>query len=202
MDILHLLFHFIIIIIIISNLTIYSSSLATNSTSCLPQNCGNGPNITFPFWIPQQQQPSCGSPQFNITCKNHNPTVSISNQDYVVKDIFHNNYSFALASLDALNESNLCPTPRRNFSLHGTPFHYSDLSVDLFFYYNCSSPYADKTYSVDCASNGTGFSSFAVFHTEMLEKHNYSIDHVRVWFMYLFMLMDLKCCCMNLILMF
>ncbi|KAD7117384.1 hypothetical protein E3N88_04652 [Mikania micrantha] len=173
---LHFFFNFIIIIIFFFIFKVDSASHPTNSTSCVPQNCGNGPNITFPFWIPQLQQPSCGSPQFNITCKNNDPIVMISNQDYVIKDIFHNNYSFVLVSKDAFNESNLCPIPLRNFSLHGTPFSYSDLSTDMFLFYNCSSLYEEETYSVDCASNGTGFSSFAVFHPEILQKHNYSID--------------------------
>ncbi|KAL8249153.1 hypothetical protein R6Q59_006021 [Mikania micrantha] len=173
---LHFFFNFIIIIIIFFIFKVDSASHPTNSTSCVPQNCGNGPNITFPFWIPQLQQPSCGSPQFNITCKNNDPIVTISNQDYVIKDIFHNNYSFVLVSKDAFNESNLCPTPLRNFSLHGTPFSYSDLSTDMFLFYNCSSLYEEETYPVDCASNGTDFSSFAVFHPEILQKYNYSID--------------------------
>ncbi|KAI3732142.1 hypothetical protein L1987_63340 [Smallanthus sonchifolius] len=153
-----------------------SASLPTNSTTCVPQNCGNGPNITSPFWIPQQQPPSCGSPQFNITCKNHNPIIIISNQDYVIKHIFHNNHSFVLVSAHAFNESNLCPTPLTNFSLDATPFSFAELSTDLYFFYNCSSPYKEETYLVDCASNGTKFSSFAVFHPEILEKHSYSID--------------------------
>ncbi|KAI3818858.1 hypothetical protein L1987_12679 [Smallanthus sonchifolius] len=70
----------------------------------------------------------------------------------------------------------MCPTPLTNFSLHGTTFSYTDLSNDLFFFYNCSSPHNVETYSVDCASNGTSFSSFATFHPEKLASHNYSID--------------------------
>ncbi|XP_022025364.1 LEAF RUST 10 DISEASE-RESISTANCE LOCUS RECEPTOR-LIKE PROTEIN KINASE-like 1.2 isoform X4 [Helianthus annuus] len=169
------IFSQIIIIFIYSNFKVDSASLATNSTTCVPQNCGNGPTITSPFWIPQRQQPSCGSPQFNITCKDRNPIIRISNQDYVVKDIFQNNYSFVLVSKDAFNESNMCPTPLTNFSLQGTPFSYSDLSVNISFFYNCSSRFEEETYSIDCASNGN-FSSFAVFHPEILEKYNYSID--------------------------
>ncbi|XP_076945692.1 LEAF RUST 10 DISEASE-RESISTANCE LOCUS RECEPTOR-LIKE PROTEIN KINASE-like 1.2 [Bidens hawaiensis] len=170
---LHFFFKFIIIFFIF---TVESASLPTNLTTCVPQTCGNGPNITTPFWIPQLQPPSCGSPQFNITCINLNPVITISNQDYVIKDVFHNNHSFVLVTKYAFDESNKCPTPLTNFSLHETPFSYSDLSTDLFFFYNCSFPYRKETYLIDCASNGTRLTSFAVFHPEILKKHNYSID--------------------------
>ncbi|KAL4573391.1 hypothetical protein LXL04_020194 [Taraxacum kok-saghyz] len=35
---------------------------------------------------------------------------------------------------------------------------------------------SDKTYEVDCDTNSSQFSSFAIFHPEILEKKNYSID--------------------------
>ncbi|XP_071717704.1 LEAF RUST 10 DISEASE-RESISTANCEUS RECEPTOR-LIKE PROTEIN KINASE-like 1.2 [Rutidosis leptorrhynchoides] len=153
------------------------SSQGTKSVSCLPKHCGNGPNITTPFWIPQQQDSSCGSIGFNITCKNSYPTIIIDNQDYVVKNIFYNNNSFLLVNTNAFYESNLCAVPIRNFSLNGTPFSYGFLSVDLYFFYNCRDPYDKKTYSVDCAtSKSSNLSSFAVFHPEILEKNNYSIN--------------------------
>lgn len=169
--------HFLITIILFAYFFNISVSLATNSSSCLPQNYGNGPNITFPFWISQQQSPSCGSPEFNITCKNNYPILGISNDDYVIKDIFYINYSFVLVSAKAFNQNNLCPVPIRNFSINGiSPFGYSILSVNLYFFFNCRYPYNKKTYAVDCATNGSIFSSFAVFHPEILVKNNYSID--------------------------
>ncbi|PWA75742.1 hypothetical protein CTI12_AA240870 [Artemisia annua] len=162
--------------IIFAYLTVVSLSLGTNSTSCLPQNCGNGPNITFPFWIPQLQESSCGSNGFNITCKNSYPIIMIGGEDYVIKNISYTNFSVVLVNANAFNKSNKCPIPLRNFSVSGTPFRYSDLSVDVDFFYNCKNDYKEKTYSVDCATNGSSLSSFAVFHPEILEKNNYSID--------------------------
>lgn len=153
-----------------------SLSLSSNSTSCLPQNCGNGPNITFPFFIPQLQEPDCGSHGFNITCKNKNPVLTISNDDYIIRDIFYSNSSFLLVSSKAFSDTNQCPIPLRNFSSNETPFSYSSLTIDLHFYYNCSIPYSEKTYTIDCDTNSSRFSSFAVFHPEILMRNNYSID--------------------------
>lgn len=163
-------------IIFLAYLTVESLSLGSNSSSCFPQNCGNGPNISFPFWLLQQQEPSCGSPGFNITCKNNYPVLMISGDDYLVKDIFYSNNSVNLVGMKAFNETNLCPIPLRNFSVDGSPFSYSSLSVDLYFFYNCTSPYAEMTYSIHCPKNGSHLSSFGVFHPEILKKHNYSID--------------------------
>ncbi|KVI04466.1 hypothetical protein Ccrd_017213 [Cynara cardunculus var. scolymus] len=163
-------------IIFLAYLTVQSLSLASNSTSCVPQNCGNGPNISFPFWLLQQQEPSCGSPGFNLTCKNNYPVLMLSGDDYLVKDIFYANNSVNLVGMKAFNETNLCPIPLRNFSVDGSPFSYSSLSVYLYFFYNCTSPYAEMTYSIDCSKNGSRLSSFGVFHPEILKKHNYSVD--------------------------
>ncbi|CAI9299797.1 unnamed protein product [Lactuca saligna] len=157
-------------------LNLQSLSLSSSSTSCSPQNCGNGPNITSPFFIPQLQEPDCGSHGFNITCKNKNPVLTISNDDYIIKDIFYSNNSFLLVSSKAFSNTNKCPIPLRNFSTNETPFSYSALTIDLHFYYNCSIPYSEKTYTIDCDTNSSRFSSFAVFHPEILMRNNYSID--------------------------
>lgn len=169
----HKIFFFLTIF---THLILQSFSLSSNSTSCSPQNCGNGPNITFPFFIPQQQESSCGSRGFNITCKNNHPVIKISDDDYIVKDIFYSNNSLLIVSSKAFNTTNNCPIPLKNFTTNGTPFSYSDLTIDLHFFYNCSQPYLEKTYTVNCGTNSTQFSSFAVFHPEILEKRNYSID--------------------------
>lgn len=161
---------------IFSYINLSSLSLSSNSISCLPKNYGNGPNLTFPFFIPQQQEPDCGSHGFNITCKNKNPVLIISNDDYIIKDIFYSNSSFLVVSSKAFINTNKCPIPLRNFSTNETPFSYSSLTIDLHFYYSCSIPYSEKTYTIDCDTNSSRFSSFAVFHPEILKTNNYSIN--------------------------
>ncbi|KAM7479682.1 hypothetical protein LguiA_027895 [Lonicera macranthoides] len=166
---------FHILIITFTSLMVEALSAGLNFTSCVLQNCGNGPNISYPFWIPQNQESYCGSLGFNITCKNNNPVITISEDDYILKDIFYSNNSFLLADADVNDKNHTCPTPRNNFSIDGTPFSYGPAYANLYFLYDCSYPHPRATYQVSCASNTT-YHSFAVFHTEVLREWNYSAD--------------------------
>ncbi|KAA8542732.1 hypothetical protein F0562_023884 [Nyssa sinensis] len=151
-------------------------SVGLNSGLCVPKNCGNGPNISYPFWIPDEQESYCGSSGFQITCNSNNPVLAISDDDYVIKEIIYTNHSFLLANAAAFDSGTTCPIPLHNFSINHTPFSYGPSYWDLFFFYNCTSPANEYgTYSVDCASNATHH-SFAVFHSELLEFKNYSIE--------------------------
>ncbi|KAG8387980.1 hypothetical protein BUALT_Bualt02G0077500 [Buddleja alternifolia] len=143
------------------------------SNSCMPHKC-NGLDIINPFWIPNLQQLHCGSPGFNITCYDNKPLIKINGEDFIIRDIFYKNNSFLLAKYH--DETNSCPIPVHNFSVIETPFSYGPDTTDLFFLYNCTSPYDRETYSVECASNSNASHySFAVFHVELLEHWNYSI---------------------------
>ncbi|XAR67538.1 Non-specific serine/threonine protein kinase [Bertholletia excelsa] len=147
--------------------------------SCTPQNCGKGPNISYPFWIANGQESYCGRPNFVVTCKDQNPLLTISGDDYFITDVFYANSSLLLTytNLKLYNFENPCPIPLHNFSIEGTPFEYSDGYGDLFFFYNCTSYPVLPTlgYPIDCASDLTHF-SFAAFHKQLMESNNYSID--------------------------
>ncbi|KAF5934534.1 hypothetical protein HYC85_030705 [Camellia sinensis] len=147
----------------------------------MPRNCRNGPNISYPFWITNLHESCCGQPNFEVTCNGGNPVVAISDDDYVIEEIFYTNNSFLLANSMVYDFENTCPIPLHNFSIEGTAYNYSPSYVDLFFFYNCSTyPIKDPTYRVDCASNAADL-SFAVFHKEVLEYENYSIDSCNSW---------------------
>lgn len=154
-------------------LLLFTSSLAY-SRACLPQTC-SGLNIKHPFWIPGLQESHCGSPGFNITCYDNNPVININGGGFIIRDIFYKNASFLLAELNLFDDDIKCPTPQRNFSVDGTPFSYGPATTDLFFFYNCTTPYDRETYAVDCASNASHH-SFAIFHVELLEHWNYSVE--------------------------
>ncbi|XP_027123241.2 LEAF RUST 10 DISEASE-RESISTANCEUS RECEPTOR-LIKE PROTEIN KINASE-like 1.2 isoform X2 [Coffea arabica] len=145
----------------------------TNSSACEPQNCGNGLKIEYPFWIPGRQESYCGSPMFNVTCRDRNPILKISDDDYIIRDIFYTNDSILLSPAELYNVSDQCPAPQHNFSTGGTPFSYGPETVDLFFFYNCTEPYQEETYPLDCACNASHH-AFAVFHTEILDHRNHS----------------------------
>ncbi|PSR84711.1 Leaf rust 10 disease-resistance locus receptor-like protein kinase [Actinidia chinensis var. chinensis] len=143
--------------------------------ACKPQNCGNAPNISYPFWIANRQESYCGHPHFEVACNGKDPVLTISNDDYIIKDVFYANNSFLLAIQTVYDFNNSCPTPLHNFSIFRTPFEYSLGYADLFFFYDCTSYPVDVTYPVACASNSTHH-SFAVFHKEILEHNKFSFE--------------------------
>ncbi|XAR55971.1 hypothetical protein NMG60_11036236 [Bertholletia excelsa] len=151
--------------------------------TCRPQNCGNGPNISYPFWITNQQDPNCGysSPNFRVSCIGQSPVIQVSSYQYILEYIFYDNSSFLLARTMALDFDNTCPIPLQNFSTDGTPFQYGPSYIDLFFFYNCSKSYDDAMYQVDCASSNTTRYSFGVFHKEFLDFRNYSTGLCESW---------------------
>lgn len=162
------------IILIFTTLVITSQSVTPKFSPCLPLSCGNGPHIRYPFWIPQQHEPHCGSLQFNITCHHNDPILKISDDDYIVKNISYADNSILLANSELFDQKNSCPTPLHNFSISGIPLENGVDFGELHFFYNCSFEDKSARIIVECASNLT-YHSFAVFHTEFLQKE-YSVD--------------------------
>ncbi|XP_057733445.1 LEAF RUST 10 DISEASE-RESISTANCE LOCUS RECEPTOR-LIKE PROTEIN KINASE-like 1.2 isoform X3 [Arachis stenosperma] len=166
--------YIIITIIFLFSLATTVVSVNPKFVACTPRSCGNGLNIKYPFWIPYEQDSFCGYPHFEITCKNKNPILKASNYDLLVKDINYTNSSFTAANLAAYEEK--CPAPMNNYSFDKLPFTYSSENNNLTFFYNCTTKPIDyPIYEVDCAENAS-HSSFAVFHKEVLERKNYSMN--------------------------
>ncbi|KAH1086119.1 hypothetical protein GYH30_017884 [Glycine max] len=113
---------------------------------CTPRNCGNGPPIKYPFWIPYEQESFCG----------------------------YSNFSFTVANIDVYEDK--CLVPLDNYTFYQTPFTYRSENWNLSFFYNCSiEPKNYPTFEVDCAKNATHY-SLAVFHKEALEHKTYSLN--------------------------
>ncbi|KAK9926336.1 hypothetical protein M0R45_023573 [Rubus argutus] len=144
----------------------YNSTCPIHDSSyydaCKPQTCGNGPNISYP--------------SFKLACNDQNPVLTISDDDYIIRDIFYSNHSFLVANSVAFKEDEYCPLPLHNLSLDQTPFSYSSTHVDFSFFYNCSQEPVDymHTYAISCSSNST-FHSFATFHKEAVEYMNHTL---------------------------
>lgn len=169
-------FHLYVLSIILT--TLVNQAFAVDSSyydACKPQTCGNGPNISYPFWLSDQQESYCGYPSFKLACNDQNPVLTISDDDYIIKEIFYSNHSFLVANSAAFKDDE-CPLPLHKLSLDRTPFSYSSTHVDFSFFYNCSQEpvYYMHTYAISCASNST-FHSFATFHKEVVEYMNHSI---------------------------
>ena len=123
--------------IIFTSLVNYILSLDPKFQACAPHTCGDGPNISYPFWIPQEQEPFCGYPNFTIICKDKNSVLTIANDDYIIKDIFYSNQSFLVVNAAIYKDT--CPAPLHNVSLDHTPFNFSLYRSDFSIFYNCTS---------------------------------------------------------------
>ncbi|GLT68990.1 hypothetical protein SLA2020_411770 [Shorea laevis] len=162
-----------IVIIFLSTLANETLSLDSKFEACVPRSCGNGPSVSYPFWISQEQDSFCGWPNFEITCKDKSPVLTISEDHYIIKDIFYNNNSLLVVSAVVYEE--ICPIPLENFTLHRTPFSLSSDNFNFSFLYNCTKqPVYPTYYPVSCARNAS-LHSFAVFDKDVLEYMNYSL---------------------------
>ena len=79
-------------------------SLDSKYEACLPQNCGSGPNITYPFWILDNDTDFCGYPGFEVACEQRKPIYRTSRSHYLIKDIFYQNQSFRLVNVEDLKD--------------------------------------------------------------------------------------------------
>ncbi|KAM0980110.1 hypothetical protein ACFX13_016134 [Malus domestica] len=170
------LLHIIVVTIIFTTFANRAFSIDRSFERCEPQKCGHGPNISYPFWLSGNQDSFCGYPSFKITCNGRFPVLSISGDEYIVKEIFYSNHSFVLANAAAVYDEK-CPLPLHNFSLERTPFKYSSNHVNFSFFYGCPEEPLEYMlpYPIDCASNGSHH-SFAIFHMEVVERMSYSLD--------------------------
>ncbi|XP_059455697.1 LEAF RUST 10 DISEASE-RESISTANCE LOCUS RECEPTOR-LIKE PROTEIN KINASE-like 1.2 isoform X3 [Corylus avellana] len=169
--------HICILFIIFTNLANRALSVNQKFQDCAPRACGNGPNISYPFWILDEQESFCGYPSFGITCNEQNPVLKISNDEYIIKDIFYSYHSLLVANAAAYRDA--CPTPSHNVSLDRTPFNLSMYRSDFSIFYNCTSLPQYPTYGLGCASSDT-LHSFAVFHEEASSETCQSLVDVPV----------------------
>ncbi|TQD82998.1 hypothetical protein C1H46_031431 [Malus baccata] len=171
------LLRIIVVTIVFTTFANRAFSVDRRFEACEPQTCGNGPHISYPFWLSGKQE-SCGYPSFKITCNEKHPVFSISDDDYIIREIFYSNHSFVLANAAVYDDK--CPLPQHNLSLDRTPFNYSSDHVNFSFFYDCPEDPSEYmlSYPIDCASNGSHH-SFATFHKELVERMNYSLDSCR-----------------------
>jgi hypothetical protein len=139
--------------------------------SCEPKNCGAGPNISYPFWLSQEQEPFCGHPNFMLTCSDKRPALTISNDVYIIKDISYATNSMRVANAAVYEET--CPPLLHNISLDRTPLTISPGYTNFSFFYNCTLKPEDyyTLYALSCATNSTHY-SIAGFHLEETEMPN------------------------------
>ncbi|OVA04957.1 Protein kinase domain [Macleaya cordata] len=131
--------------------------------ACKPRNCGNGPIISYPFWI---QEEYCGYPEFRVICRNNESILNVSGNDYIIRDISYTNQSFRVVNSVVLDAN--CPAPLQNSTFDDqSPFKVGSNVQYLSFFYNCtnllSEEYNNLTYPVNTCATSSELFSFAMF---------------------------------------
>ncbi|XP_026390986.1 L-type lectin-domain containing receptor kinase IX.1-like [Papaver somniferum] len=131
--------HLILLIGIVFALNSIELALTLNKfEDCKPKDCGNGLNISYPFWIKEDY---CGDPGFEVTCKNNEPILYTAGYDYIIRDIRPIDRSFRVENSVAYGS---CPVPFKNSTFNSTfnydqsPFKSGSQVQDLTFFYNCT----------------------------------------------------------------
>ncbi|KAE8077272.1 hypothetical protein FH972_015847 [Carpinus fangiana] len=111
----------------------------------VPQNCGDGQNITFPFFIhgSKPQNYSCGHPGFPISCNiNGQPTFTLSDINYTIHQIFYQNQTIHVSNPDFSKSNTDCIPLTKNISLPSIRFELVPKQTHLLLLYNCSNNYS------------------------------------------------------------
>ncbi|KAJ1684942.1 hypothetical protein LUZ63_016332 [Rhynchospora breviuscula] len=110
---------------------------AVEKNKCDPVKCGNV-DISYPFWIPNQQAEYCGYPTLEIDCRDDKPfLVQSYDTNYYIDRVFYDNSSFVLVNSFLVNWKSNCSVPRFNVSLGLGPMVVSKINKELVFFFNC-----------------------------------------------------------------
>ncbi|GMP59009.1 hypothetical protein CsSME_00022458 [Camellia sinensis var. sinensis] len=120
--------------------------------ACRPKNYGTGPNITYPFYVADNETDFCGCPGFKVSCEAKKPVYRTSLSDYFIEDIFYQNNSFHLVNVEVINSR--CPVPLHDFAFDSSPFQFGPNFAGLYLFYNCLNLFPSNyaQYPITCAS--------------------------------------------------
>ncbi|XP_024046283.1 LEAF RUST 10 DISEASE-RESISTANCE LOCUS RECEPTOR-LIKE PROTEIN KINASE-like 1.1 isoform X1 [Citrus clementina] len=116
--------------------------------ACVTKTCGDGQNISFPFYIENQQEAYCGYPGFNLSCNDKgNPVLKLSSDtNYIVEKIVYDNHSVHVsnAAFSETNSDAACTFTRiKNVSLPAE-FQLAPDQKQAVFLYNCNNSLPEK----------------------------------------------------------
>ncbi|KAL5763501.1 hypothetical protein ACOSP7_019765 [Xanthoceras sorbifolium] len=159
--------NFCIIFIFFLLATIVSASVDPQYLACEPKTCGDGQNITFPFYIKDQQQPFCGYPGFELSCNyKGNPILSLPDSDnqYIIRHISYDNQSLRVSNAaiwDTNSSSGGCDvvSSLQNLSLPIDRFELVGDKTEAFVLYNCNQSLSERLVSKkvdECSADDDG----------------------------------------------
>ncbi|KAK4399964.1 LEAF RUST 10 DISEASE-RESISTANCE LOCUS RECEPTOR-LIKE PROTEIN KINASE-like 2.1 [Sesamum angolense] len=125
--------------------------------ACVPRNCGLGPNIHFPFYIPGLQESFCGYPGFELNCSQQGfPVLQLPGSEYVVQDISYQTRSLRVynAAVLSSNGTGCLPRTMRNMTFPADLFSFSYNVTQLHLFSNYSTSEDLWRHRVGCDGKG------------------------------------------------
>ncbi|KAL5726456.1 hypothetical protein ACHQM5_009498 [Ranunculus cassubicifolius] len=159
-------FHFILLFLVLET----GVSVDENFEACLPINCGQGPNISYPFWIDGRQNSKCGFPGFGLSCKDREPILRHSEEEYSISEIEYTDQSVFIKRA-GLPKSICSPeTYRVNYNQLLFDIVPSDVNISLFF--NCTGFLSNEydRYSFGCGTDNSRRRSLAMLSNDTMLK--------------------------------
>ncbi|KAJ0545440.1 putative protein kinase RLK-Pelle-WAK-LRK10L-1 family [Helianthus annuus] len=120
----------------------YSFSVNPLYESCVPKHCGDGRNISYPFYIDGIQEPYCGYPGFELHCDNNGSSIlRLSESNFAVKHIEYNKSRIRLqSSMFTSNRTDHCLSTIRNITSDPNRFMIdNNTTTKLYSISSCSS---------------------------------------------------------------
>ncbi|KAF7827763.1 LEAF RUST 10 DISEASE-RESISTANCE LOCUS RECEPTOR-LIKE PROTEIN KINASE-like 1.2 isoform X1 [Senna tora] len=123
-------------------------------TACEPKTCGNGQNISYPFYIDGKQDPSCGFPRFGLTCAPDGfPILNLSSSYFIIQQIFYHNHSLRVSDpqFSVSNATTECLSRSRNLTLYGNRYEFASKQKEILLFFDCATPgKGEEEYRVGC----------------------------------------------------
>ncbi|KAL0326973.1 UNVERIFIED_CONTAM: LEAF RUST 10 DISEASE-RESISTANCE LOCUS RECEPTOR-LIKE PROTEIN KINASE-like 1.2 [Sesamum angustifolium] len=126
--------------------------------ACVPRNCGLGPNIHFPFYIPGLQESFCGYPGFELNCSQQGfPVLQLPGSEYVVQDISYQTRSLRVYNAAVLSSNGTgCLPGIRNTTLPTARFGFYGNVTQLHLFSNCTNSTSEDLWRHRVGCDGKG----------------------------------------------
>ncbi|XP_077219823.1 LEAF RUST 10 DISEASE-RESISTANCE LOCUS RECEPTOR-LIKE PROTEIN KINASE-like 1.2 isoform X2 [Tasmannia lanceolata] len=100
-----------------------------------PFNCGILYNISYPFSVQGRSQ-NCSYPGFTLTCDEETLITQIGSKTLEVKAIDYESKTLTVINRNLIGKS--CPLPLENITIESSLFQYSERTLVVTLYHNCS----------------------------------------------------------------
>ncbi|RZR75121.1 hypothetical protein BHM03_00049828, partial [Ensete ventricosum] len=136
-------------------------------------SCGNITNITYPFWLVDDDSTSphshCGYRGFELFCRNNTPIIHLPSGNYTVTNIDYRNRTISLADTDIVVVREECPRVYHNLTFDpDSVLRYAPSDVNLTFFFDCTD--GPPGLRIPCLGSAGGKRSY-VFTTETMTEN-------------------------------